>query len=282
MKTLLWAALLCLVGHTLSAQNISTFNLQFNQPMLVSNNQVFCVDIEIANATENDSFQIGSHTIWIDYNKDCLSQPIYYPQNFCATALCDMDELGYYSPFIHTAYSYAENGLKGAFNLTSSLGGYAPGNCMYINATWQNVGQICFTVINPQLSAQLIFNNTKTICNTANNLQQHLVGNLQHLDITPNTLIATPTTTLPADFPPFSCRNTTSGEVFLRLYAPQYELATLMLFDLSGRIVEQQSIQTSPNCTDWLPISFQAPYSGTYIYQCRFNNHIYSGKIALL
>lgn len=179
-----------------AVDNPSSYDLQFaNEQKSCGNESSFCVDIQVRGAIAAPDFAVGSHTIWVNYNKASITNPTYTAANFFnltasdgGATECEIAPETTYQPYFKTATGSNESGALGDWNVTTimnSSGFVCNAECPIVNNTdWVNFGTICFDVVNGNETSDLSFDADLTVINQSNDEPQHTANNLGTLDIT--------------------------------------------------------------------------------------------------
>ena len=159
--------------------NANDYGLQFanSQVDCSGATPTFCTDIQIQ-STDGTNFLIGSHTIYLTFNKDALEFKHYTPISFfnydpagncqSSTTLTAADSYKCPAappipeetdPWDYTCWSADEPATEGGqFNITTILSNYLGGgtNCPGIGADWITFGTLCFDVEDANASSGLL------------------------------------------------------------------------------------------------------------------------------
>ena len=157
--------------------NPSTYDLRFtnHQYNCTTDNQ-FCTDIQIKAATGAGNFVAGSHTIWFFYNKSALTTPTYTPSNFHTGTTCPIGSASY-NPYGSLSFGYSQSGPLGEANVTTLLQTFIPGfECPVVGQDWVTMGEVCFTILDPNLPTDLEFGPTYTSINLSSDTPAHNQG----------------------------------------------------------------------------------------------------------
>ncbi|OWY23685.1 hypothetical protein C7N43_31880, partial [Sphingobacteriales bacterium UPWRP_1] len=148
----------------------------------------FCVEIQIKAANGAPNFAVGSHTVWFNYNKSVISNPVYTSSNFNASTQCSIAGVVNYNPYLSTAFNYSEAGTEGEANFTTLLNAFTAGfECPVVTSTtWVTMGTVCFDVLNSSGDPGLYFNPQFTLLNMSNNQPQHNPGTWATLNTLPS------------------------------------------------------------------------------------------------
>ncbi|MEZ4888033.1 MAG: T9SS type A sorting domain-containing protein [Chitinophagales bacterium] len=187
------------ITETQSAvENPSTYDLQFaNEQKGCGIGEQFCVDIQIKAASAAPDLAVGSHTIWVNYNKSAINNPTYTAANFFnltasggGATECEISPENTYQPYFKTAMDSDESGALGDWNVTTimnSSGFVCNAECPIVNNTdWVSFGTICFDVVDGAQTSDLSFDATLTVINQSNDEPQHTANTLGTLDILPS------------------------------------------------------------------------------------------------
>ncbi len=154
---------------TLLATSIAqaeTYDLQFANPTYDEAAGTFCVTMQIKGIEGEDEFRIGAHTFFFNYNTECINSANYTSINFDPDDECEL-----FPGFFNETYpepSFFADQLTGDANVTSSFLSPATG-CRLIGNEWEDIGEICFNVVDPLLSTGLCFDAVNTVVNQEEN-----------------------------------------------------------------------------------------------------------------
>jgi len=183
-----------------AVSNPSTYDLQFaNEQKSCNNESPFCVDIQIKGASGAADFAVGSHTIWVNYNKASINNPTYTATNFFnltasggGATECEISPDNVYQPYFVTAMDSDESGVSGDWNVTTVMnmsGFVCNAECPIVTeAAWVTFGTICFDVVDGATMSDLSFDENLTNINQSNDEPQHTANTLGTLDILPTTI----------------------------------------------------------------------------------------------
>jgi len=188
MKT--FQFLVCLMSayflpFSIAAQSV--YEAQFGNPQVNCAVSQFCVTLQLKAQTGQPEFAIGSHTLFFNYNRNLINNPVYQTIHFNHLDSCALG--GVFAPYFTPSYSY--DPTTGEFNLTTNMILPNAGCPVITDSEWVDVGTVCFEIINTDLTTQLSFNATLTLLNLNDNTPQHIQGSLFELD----TLINCPVVT---------------------------------------------------------------------------------------
>ena len=124
------------------------------EPSVQCGTYTYCVDIELK-ATAGNSFQLGTSSILLNYDKDILSFSNYIAADFDSTSTCT----GTWSP-----QQFDVDEETGEFNLTMKLLN-ASSSCITIDTATRIVGTICFTINQQGGNPDITFNQNQTNLN---------------------------------------------------------------------------------------------------------------------
>lgn len=181
----------------LSAQptaNQSTYDLRFADSVVDCENDppTFCVAIQVKSAIGGETFRMGSHTVFFNYNAASIQTPVFTSNLFNNTHICIDDTFAAYNA---PSFSFDSNTAEANFT-TIALQLIADELCPLVTEDWQTMAEICFEVIDDTKSTDLQFDEQLTTLNyidpTATNdigdpqdKEEHIQGVLTGLDILP-------------------------------------------------------------------------------------------------
>lgn len=157
----------------------STYDLQFaNESVNCTENQ-FCTILQIK-SSDSDSMAFGSHTVFFEYNTNSINHPVYTALHYSNNETC--------TPFgtsPYTAAAFGSDTLSGEANVTTLMTFPNMGCPVITSSEWTTMGTLCFDIINPFQSSNLVFNQSLTIFNLNDNFPEHIQGNFQNLNVFP-------------------------------------------------------------------------------------------------
>lgn len=180
-----------------AVNNPASYDLQFaNVQKSCDNESPFCVDIQIKGAADAPNFAVGSHTIWVKYNKGAINNPSYTAANFFnltasggGATECEIAPDNTYQPYFMTATDLDESGATGDWNVTTIMnqsGFVCDAECPIVtDKEWVSFGTICFDVVDGAQTSDLSFDTTFTTINQSNDEPQHTANNLGTLNVAP-------------------------------------------------------------------------------------------------
>lgn len=154
----------------------STYDLQFVNPIsnCSGDSSTFCITIQIKAAENNPSFEIGSYTIFFNFNKEVIINPIYTSINFNQTNFCA--ENGTIAPYDVPAFSFSTFSGFGEANISCLMTSPNKGCPTITSNGWVDVGTVCFHQLQENINTDLIFNSAFTLINLNTNFPQHQPG----------------------------------------------------------------------------------------------------------
>ncbi|MGB0931688.1 MAG: hypothetical protein ACPGVB_12975, partial [Chitinophagales bacterium] len=189
-------SLLLLLTLQLTAQptvNQSTYDLKLTNPIVNCDGAVstVCVSVQIKSAIEGESFRIGSHTVFFNYNALSIESPTYTPTNFDDSNTCAAEFAAYNAP----VFNFDANTAEANFT-TIAQQGLTQQLCPLVTDEWLEMGEICFVILDESESFNLQFNGIFTSFNyidptASNNIgdpqdkAEHSKGTLTGLDEVP-------------------------------------------------------------------------------------------------
>ena len=152
-----WFCCCCLLLFSIcaSAQQV---DLSLSGEMDCTENS-YCVSIGIK--SDSDNFEIGTSSIFVDYNEEAIQFASYTSTSFNGVDKCIADVASAWD-----IQSFDGTSVLGDFNLTMTLLSSAF-SCPSIIDTYQEIGVICFDVLDNTIDPSLIINPLNTQFNTA-------------------------------------------------------------------------------------------------------------------
>lgn len=187
----------------------------------------YCVTVEIK--AQDIDFEIGSATIFFEYNTAAITNPSHTPINFSDNNLC---AAGGAASAYTNSFNALQTGTKGEGNYAILL--KQPYNgCPSVTAEWIAVAEYCFEVVDATVSPDLKVNTRYTAFNTVDNLgDQHSIGTVEGIESALGSLTETPAETIEGIkvFP-----NLTANHVTVEFMTEQAAEVNITVFDVSGR-----------------------------------------------
>lgn len=188
----------------------------------------YCVTVQVK--AQDISFEIGSATVFFDYNTEALRNPSASPITFSESNDC---AFGGTAAVYKNSFNSLETGTKGEGNYAILLEVPDQGCPTVSNTEWIDVAQFCFEVVDASVSADLEINAQYTAFNTvANNGEQHTLGELgavfQAVDVRDVVENNTEITIYP---------NLTNGNVTVEYSLKTASEVQINIFDILGRNV---------------------------------------------
>ena len=121
----------------------------------------YCVSIGIK--SDSDIFEIGTSSVFVNYNKDALQFTSYSSTSFNGADLCITDIASAWD-----VQTFDGTSVAGDFNLTMTLLSNTF-SCPSIGDTYQEIGVICFNVLDNTLDPDVNINPSNTQFNSALN-----------------------------------------------------------------------------------------------------------------
>ncbi len=213
-KLLSLVIVLCLVS-TLSFAGV--VDARFTNITASADN--YCVDVQIK--AQDIAFEIGSATIFFEYNIDAVQNPTSTPINFSETNTCAYD--GNIAPY-KNSFNFLQSSNKGEGNYAILLTIPDAGCPTITNDTWIDVATFCFEVVDATAAPNLSFNTSYTAFNTVDNTgNQHQLGNLDATTgiedaVTSSDMGVSIYPNYTKDIVTISCNFTTNKEVSITAY----------------------------------------------------------------
>ena len=157
--------------------NQSIYDLQFAEEVVDCEGDApnICVSIQIKSNQEGESFRIGSHTIFFSYNGLSIQSPSYTSSHFDDSNLCITDEFAaYHAP----AFSFDANTAEANFT-TIAQQGLTEQLCPLVTDEWQEMGIVCFEVIDDTQNTNLQFDASFTTLNYIDPNASNSIGDPQ-------------------------------------------------------------------------------------------------------
>lgn len=171
----------CLLGLSLPTWSQHSYDLQLVNPTVDCMAHQFCTTLQIRASLPNDTFSIGSHTIFLNYNINILQNPSYQSLHFDNTDSCFLGMSVYMQPAL------GFDGNTGEINITTNM--TIPNNgCPTVDDEWTDMGHLCFELLGnvTNTDVDLVFNPVYITINQNNEQPQHLQGQLIPLHFQPD------------------------------------------------------------------------------------------------
>lgn len=171
----------CLLELSLPTLSQHSYDLQLANPTVDCITHQFCATLQIRASLPNDTFSIGSHTIFLNYNTNILQNPSYQSLHFNNTDSCFFDMSVYLQP----ALGFDSN--TGEINITTNM--TIPNNgCPTVADEWTDMGHLCFELLGnvANTDVDLVFDPVYITINQNNEQPQHLQGQLIPLHFQPD------------------------------------------------------------------------------------------------
>lgn len=247
--------LLLLITSTLlntTAGFAGIVDVRFINPTIESN--TYCVDVQIR--AQDLNFELGSATLFFEYNALAINSPQYTALNFNETNQCALDNN--LAPY-KNSFDFLEMGNKGEGNYAILLL-YPNQGCPTVSSEWLNVANFCFEIGNPAALPDLKFNAQYTAFNTsANTGDQLTIGNIYGLPEVV-TAVNTPENTHLTVLKP----TLTQGKVWLNYHVEQENEVYIIVYDMAGRVMQKTS-KWQPNGQYTAEIDLSKYSNGFYL-----------------
>lgn len=152
-----------------------TIDVRFANARYEANKYIAEVQVRAADI----SLELGSATVFFNYNTTAIAHPSYTALHFNETNSCGAG--GSFAPYKNN-FTYMERNEIGEANYAINLM-VANMGCPTVDATWVSVAEFSFDVINPTATPMLAFSHEYTAFNTVDNSGAFLtIGSLQNLE----------------------------------------------------------------------------------------------------
>ncbi len=171
MKKTVFVVLFLLI-FTIQYSMAGIIDVRFADAQKVDGN--FEVTVQVK--SQDIDFEIGSATVFFDYNAEAIGAPAYTPINFSADKKCG--PISVYS----NNFSFLERETKGEGNYAILL--HAPNaGCPTVSGDWVDVARFSFKIKDATKKPNLNFNKKYTAFNkVVNNGEMHTIGNALSMD----------------------------------------------------------------------------------------------------
>ncbi len=193
----------------------------------------YCVNVQVK--AQDIDFELGSATVFFNYNADAIANPQSTAINFSETNSCAFE--GAMAPY-KNSFNYLQTDAKGEGNYAILLMMPNAG-CPTVSTEWVDVSQFCFDVVNPDADVELEINAKYTAFNTvANDGTQLEVGNL--LSLSGNVSEGESSAATP--FSGFAVApNVTGNSVKVEYEVPAEASVSIVVYDMMGRTLISQN-----------------------------------------
>ncbi|MGB0838711.1 MAG: T9SS type A sorting domain-containing protein [Chitinophagales bacterium] len=264
---------LCFVLCT-TASYAGVLDIRFNNAELTPNEDgtsTYCVDVQIK--SQDIGLEIGSATVFFDYNTDAIARPVFNSLNFnnentCASTL---------APY-QNSFNYLEMGTKGEGNYAILLNVPNQGCPTVTDAEWVDVAQYCFDVIDPNQEVGLSINTKYTGFNTdANDGNQHAIGLVENIDeVTVTAIEETAASNGLNIFP-----SVTNDMITVDYSAQGNTKVSITVYDMVGRVLQNQEANLVAGAQK-TQISLAAYGNGYYLVEVNDGENTISEKVLLM
>ena len=217
---------LILASASLSA---GIMDIRFADSQMSADGSQFCAKVQIK--AQDFDLEIGSATVFFDYNAKALKNPVFNSINFNETNKCLLN--GNASAY-ENSFNFMETGARGEGNYAILLNASNNG-CPTVTKEWVDVAEFCFDVLDRNESPKLDFNMKYTAFNTvANNGDQHSFGDVIAIDMPNlnNNAIATANAGVRV-YP-----NLTQNKVNVEYQLENDANVNITVYDMLGKVIE--------------------------------------------
>ncbi|MEZ4888383.1 MAG: T9SS type A sorting domain-containing protein [Chitinophagales bacterium] len=157
-----------------------TYDLQFEEFVqgCGAGNNDYCINLQIKSASDVENFAIGSYTFYFTFNENAVNNPTYQAINFGNNGTCASGNAAYMTP------AFFADTFTGEANVTAIMELPNQG-CPTVGSNWQNIGLVCFEVIDDTESTQFAFGASFTEVNKNDDTPRHNQGTFSELDVFP-------------------------------------------------------------------------------------------------
>ncbi|MGB1204155.1 MAG: T9SS type A sorting domain-containing protein [Chitinophagales bacterium] len=206
-------------------------NVRFANENIDANN--YCTTVQVK--AQDIPFEIGSATVFFEYNKAAVANPTYTALTFNESNACAFN--GSLSVYKNN-FTALEAGNKGEGNYSILLTVPNEGCPTVTNNEWLNVAEFCFDILDATISPDITISTEYTAFNTVDNEgNQHELGDVQGVvGINDNAA----TTSNVNIFP-----NYTQNLVQVEYTTKMTSDVTITVYDMLGRNLSTQSIEAA-------------------------------------
>lgn len=172
MKQFLTLCIALLLSASLWA---GTVDARFSNAHYQDNKYIVDVQVRAADIT----FELGSATVFFNYNTTAIAHPTFASLNFNETNTCAAGNV--VAPY-KNGFTYLERNELGEGNYSITL--MMPNmGCPTVTNEWIDVARFTFDVLNPTATPALAFSHQYTAFNTVDNTGTYLnIGSLQNIE----------------------------------------------------------------------------------------------------
>ncbi len=241
MKKLL-ITIFCLVLLTAQLQ-AGVIDVRFADPVL--NGDEFAVTVQVK--AQDNAFELGSATVFFNYNANAITSPSYQSVRFNDTYKCSNNNL---TAVYKNNFNFLETQAKGEGNYAILLNAPDQGCPSVTTAEWVDVVRFTFKVKDATQSPSLSVNTDYTAFNTVDNSgrTQHTLGNIEYLNGALTTITSSELIDVENNISIFP--NYTDNAVNVSYQVAQPGVLNITVFDMMGRRV----LETSENATPGISI----------------------------
>ena len=290
IKSLIFV-LVFLLPYFLYAQSAGPvkYDLRFGNSVVKQNTEpaMFCTDIQIRAAEADETFAIGSHTVWFNYNNHCIINPVYTGLNFTPETECDVNGSLKYNPYLKTSFSFYEFENEGNANFTTLLDNFFDNyECPIVTDTWFKMGQVCFEIADATQNTNLYFDETLTVLNLSDDTPEHNQNVLNTLDLTLSDLILN----IGENKQPLSSLKVYPNPVnniiqldlikYKSYYVKNPVVLNFSIFSIDGRLIEIHQLSLLNNEYNY-SLAVDNLVSGLYLYSLEIDGRYQFGKFVV-
>ncbi len=136
----------------------------------------YCATVQVK--AQDIDFELGSATVFFNYNQKALKNPTFNSLNFNEKNTCDMGEAAYSNSF-----NFLETGETTGEGNYAIILKQANKGCPTVTQEWISVAEFCFDVVDATKKTGLGINTKYTAFNTVDNTgAQHSIGEVSGLE----------------------------------------------------------------------------------------------------
>lgn len=254
LSTLILVALSIFAFTSSSAQNAA---LRFETNKSCETNE-YCAIIQIK-SNSLIPIKIGTSSIFFDYNREALDFTSYTSLNFDENNDCGFEG---FSPYVEHQY---DEEFNGKFNTTITLE-IEEAICTEIHDNFMDLAEICFDIVDPSQSSNLVFSEEHTNFNKSVNNGSLIEGiefnnASDDLDCTVSGI----NQVVQNDFQ-LTVNNPVIDIANIKFESSENQELTLELIDITGKKMQSFSLNTQVG-TNFESIDMSTMSQGIYIFQ---------------